>query len=59
MSVSVLDLVVSVASESDAAGMVEVIRAAFGARPPLDPPSTADAETVASVGENLRQSGGV
>jgi tRNA threonylcarbamoyladenosine biosynthesis protein TsaE len=59
VSVSVLDLVVSVASESDAAGMVEVIHAAFGARPQLDPPSTADAETVASVRESLRRTGGV
>jgi len=32
VSVSVLDLVVSVASVEDAAGMVEVIHAAFGAR---------------------------
>ncbi len=59
MSVSVLDLVVSVASEENAAGMVEVIHAAFGARPPLDPPSTADAETVTSVTESLRRGGGV
>ena len=59
MSVSVLDLVVSVASEENAAGMVEVIHAAFGARPPLDPPSTADAETVASVTDGLRRGGGI
>lgn len=59
MSVSVLDLVVSVASEENAAGMVEVIHAAFGARPPLDPPSTANAETVGSVTESLRRGGGV
>src|SRR5918998_284648 len=59
MSVFVSDLVVSVASESDAAGMVEVIHAAFGARPALDPPSTADAETVASVRESLRRGGGI
>ena len=39
--------------------MVEVIHAAFGARPALDPPSTADAETVASVTESLRRGGGV
>jgi tRNA threonylcarbamoyladenosine biosynthesis protein TsaE len=54
-----MDLVVSVASEENAAGMVEVIHAAFGARPPLDPPSTADAETVASVTASLRRGGGV
>ena len=59
MSVSVLHPVVSVASEENAAGMVEVIHAAFGARPPLDPPSTADAETVASVAASLRRGGGV
>ena len=53
------ELVVSVASEEDAAGMVEVIHAAFGARPRLDPPSTADAETVATVTESLRRGGGV
>jgi tRNA threonylcarbamoyladenosine biosynthesis protein TsaE len=54
-----MDPVVSVASEENAAGMVEVIHAAFGARPPLDPPSTADAETVASVTASLRRGGGV
>jgi tRNA threonylcarbamoyladenosine biosynthesis protein TsaE len=54
-----MDLVVSVASEENAAGMVEVIHAAFGARPPLDPPSTADAETTASVTASLRRGGGV
>src|SRR5829696_6455903 len=54
-----MDLVVSVALQENAAGMVEVIHAAFGARPPLDPPSTADAETVASVAASLRRGGGV
>src|SRR3712207_2414263 len=39
--------------------MVEVIHAAFGARPPLDPPSTADAESAPSVRESLRRGGGV
>ena len=33
MSVSVSDLVVSIASPQDAAAMVEVIHSAFGARP--------------------------
>nr|WP_232530778.1 tRNA (adenosine(37)-N6)-threonylcarbamoyltransferase complex ATPase subunit type 1 TsaE [Microlunatus antarcticus] len=39
--------------------MVEVVHAAFGARPPVEPPSTAGAETVASVAEALRRGGGV
>jgi tRNA threonylcarbamoyladenosine biosynthesis protein TsaE len=59
VSVSVVDLVVSVASEENAAGMVEVIHAAFGARPPLDPPSTASAETPASVAAALQRGSGV
>ena len=59
MSVSVPDLVVSVASVEDAAEMVEVIHAAFGARPALDPPSTADAETAASVAQSLRRGAGI
>jgi len=59
VSVSVTDLVVSVASRVDAAGMVEVIHAAFGARPPLDPPSTASAETAASVAATLERGSGV
>lgn len=59
MSVSVVDLVVSVATEENATGMVEVIHAAFGARPPLDPPSTASAETVESVAAALRRGSGI
>ncbi len=59
VSVSVPDLVVSVASADDAAGMVEVIHAAFGARPPLDPPSTAGQETVATIREGLARGGGI
>ena len=39
--------------------MVEVIHAAFGARPPLDPPSTASAETPESVAAALRRGSGV
>lgn len=39
--------------------VVEVIRAGFGAREVLDPPSTAPAETVASVAERLEQHGGL
>ncbi len=59
MSTSVTDLVVSVAEQDDAAGMVEVIHAAFGARPPLEPPSTASAETPASVAAILARGTGV
>ena len=47
VNISVADLVVSVATAADAPGMVDVIHAAFGARPPLDPPSTAIEETPA------------
>jgi tRNA threonylcarbamoyladenosine biosynthesis protein TsaE len=39
--------------------MVEVIHAAFGARPVLDPPSTASAETAASVAQSLSQGAGI
>ncbi|WP_375429805.1 tRNA (adenosine(37)-N6)-threonylcarbamoyltransferase complex ATPase subunit type 1 TsaE [uncultured Friedmanniella sp.] len=59
MSVSVVDLVVSVASQDDAAGMVDVIHAAFGARPALDPPSTASEETAATVAAQLASGAGV
>lgn len=59
MSVSVPDLVVAVASLGDGTGMVEVIHAAFGARPALDPPSTAIDETPASVAAVLERAGGV
>jgi tRNA threonylcarbamoyladenosine biosynthesis protein TsaE len=47
------------AGAAHAAGMVEVIHAAFGARPPLDPPSTADAETPESVAAALAAGTGV
>lgn len=59
MDVSVSELVLSVASVDDAADMVSVIHAAFGARPPLDPPSTASSETPDSVAATLRRGGGV
>ena len=39
--------------------MVEVIHAAFGARPALDPPSTASEETAESVAATLARGGGV
>lgn len=56
---TVSDLVVTVASDSDAAGMVQVIHAAFGARPALDPPSTAIEETVATVAATMARGGGI
>jgi tRNA threonylcarbamoyladenosine biosynthesis protein TsaE len=59
VSVSVPALVVSAASPQDAAGMVEVIHAAFGARPPLDPPSTASKETAGSVAATLQRGHGI
>jgi tRNA threonylcarbamoyladenosine biosynthesis protein TsaE len=59
MSVSVSDLVVSIASPQDAAAMVEVIHSAFGARPPVDPPSDADEETAETLAAKLRRGSGV
>ena len=59
MSTSVSDLVVSAAEQEDAPGMVEVIHAAFGARPALDPPSTASEETATSVAATLARGSGV
>jgi tRNA threonylcarbamoyladenosine biosynthesis protein TsaE len=43
----------------DADGMVEVIHAAFGARPPLDPPSDAATETPGSVAAAVTAGSGV
>lgn len=54
-----VDLVVSVASQDDAAGMVDVIHAAFGARPAVDPPSTAIDETTETVAAQLARGAGV
>jgi tRNA threonylcarbamoyladenosine biosynthesis protein TsaE len=48
-----------VASVDDAPAMVEVIHAAFRARPPLDPPSTAIDETPESLATSLRQGRGI
>jgi tRNA threonylcarbamoyladenosine biosynthesis protein TsaE len=59
VSVSVSDLVVSIASPQDAAAMVEVIHSAFGARPPVDPPSTAIDETEATLAASLRRGAGI
>ena len=53
------DLVLSVASQDDAADLVEVIHAAFGARPALDPPSTAIDETPETIAAAIRRGGGV
>jgi tRNA threonylcarbamoyladenosine biosynthesis protein TsaE len=55
VSVSVSDLVVSIASPQDAAAMVEVIHSAFGARPPVNPPSDADDETTETLAAKLRR----
>jgi hypothetical protein len=49
VSVSVSDLVVSIASSQDAAAMLEVIHSAFRARRPVDPPSAAIDETVETL----------
>ena len=49
----------SIAGPGNAEGMVEVIHAAFGARPALDPPSTALSETPDSVRQTLARGGGI
>jgi tRNA threonylcarbamoyladenosine biosynthesis protein TsaE len=59
VSVSVSDLVVSIASPQDAAAMVEVIHSAFSARPQVDPPSDADEETEQSLAGKLRHGCGI
>jgi len=59
VSASLPEPVVVVASLEDAPAMVEVVHAAFGARPAVDPPSTAGNETADSVAEALRRGGGV
>jgi tRNA threonylcarbamoyladenosine biosynthesis protein TsaE len=59
VSVTVSDLVVSIASPQDAAAMVEIIHSAFGARPPIDPPSTAIDETAETLAAALRRGSGV
>jgi tRNA threonylcarbamoyladenosine biosynthesis protein TsaE len=59
VSVSVSDLVVSIASPQDVVAMVEVIHSAFGARPPIDPPSTAIDETAETVAAALRGGSGI
>jgi tRNA threonylcarbamoyladenosine biosynthesis protein TsaE len=59
VSVSVSDLVVSIASPQDAAAMVEVIHDAFNARPQVDPPSDAIAETAESLTAKLDRGSGI
>lgn len=59
MSVSVSDLVVSIASPQDAAAMVEVIHSAFAARPYVDPPSAAIDETAETLAASLLRGSGV
>jgi tRNA threonylcarbamoyladenosine biosynthesis protein TsaE len=53
------ELILTVASDADAAGMVEVIHAAFGARPAVDPPSTAIDETPESVSAAIAACGAI
>jgi tRNA threonylcarbamoyladenosine biosynthesis protein TsaE len=59
VSVSVSDLVVSIASPQDAAAMNEVIHSAFGARPHIDPPSDADKETAETLAAKLHRGSGI
>jgi tRNA threonylcarbamoyladenosine biosynthesis protein TsaE len=59
VSVSVSDLVISIASPRDAAAMVGVIHSAFRARPPVDPPSPAIDETVETLTASLQQGSGI
>ena len=47
------------ATPDDAEAVLSVIRLSFGARPVLDPPSTAGDETIDSVAEALEKSGGL
>lgn len=59
MNVTVTELVVSVALPEHAEAMVDVIHAAFGSRPRLQPPSTADSETVESIAAAVSEGGGL
>jgi tRNA threonylcarbamoyladenosine biosynthesis protein TsaE len=59
VSVSVSDLVVSIASSQNAAAMLEVIHSAFRARPPVDPPSPALNETVETLTSSLERGSGI
>lgn len=53
------ELTLARATLDDAVEMVAVIRAAFGARPPVDPPAPALTETAESVRAMLADGGGV
>lgn len=59
VNLSVADLELSPASPDDAGDLVEVIHAAFGARPALDPPATATDETPDSIATFLASGSGV
>ncbi len=59
VNASVSNLVLAVATHDDAPAMVGVIHAAFGARPSLDPPSTAVDETAESISELLATGAGI
>ncbi|MGO1974864.1 MAG: tRNA (adenosine(37)-N6)-threonylcarbamoyltransferase complex ATPase subunit type 1 TsaE [Propionibacteriaceae bacterium] len=59
VNLSVTDLELSPASPDDAGDLVEVIHAAFGARPALDPPATATDETPESIAAVLASGSGV
>jgi tRNA threonylcarbamoyladenosine biosynthesis protein TsaE len=54
-----LGVVVTEVGPEAAAEVLAVVHGAFGPRPELDPPSTAMAETHASVAETLERSGGL
>jgi tRNA threonylcarbamoyladenosine biosynthesis protein TsaE len=54
-----IDLHVGEAGPPDAGAVLDVIHASFGARPQLDPPSTAMQETRASVAAALAEHGGL
>ena len=53
------DLALARATPADAAGLVEVVHAAFGARPPLDPPAPALSETTETLVALMATGGGV
>ncbi|WP_067437332.1 tRNA (adenosine(37)-N6)-threonylcarbamoyltransferase complex ATPase subunit type 1 TsaE [Nocardioides jensenii] len=50
---------IEVVNETAAADVLAVVRAAFGARPPLDPPAPALAETEETVARALAERGGL
>ncbi len=54
-----MSLVVRRVGAESASAVHAVVRAAFGARPPLDPPAEALAETPESVGRALAEGGGL